>query len=134
MGLTATIREYPPSILFNLPGEPGQRPDILATAFNPDAVAPDTFSRIYWFKDAPVNLLGCTAPNADPLQDKASTEPNPDKALQYNVDAALAYRDSNCWLNISDAKDVFVARKGITGFEHELPWTLTTRLSALKEG
>ena len=44
LGLKVTLREYPPSILFSLPEEPGQRPDILTTAFNPDSVAPDTFS------------------------------------------------------------------------------------------
>lgn len=132
MGLDATIREYPPSILFNLPGEPGQRPDILATAFNPDALAPDTFSRIYYYKDAPVNLLGCTAPQGDALLDKASTATTEQAALKYNVAAAEAYRASNCWLNITDAQDVFVARKGISGFEHELPWTLDLRLSTLK--
>ena len=35
LGLKATLREYPPSILFNLPAEPNQRPDILATGVQP---------------------------------------------------------------------------------------------------
>ena len=134
LGLNATVREYPPSILFTLPDQPGQRPDILATAFNPDAVAPDTFARIYWYKGAPVNLLGCTAPEGDRLLDEAATATTRAAALRANVAAAEAYRASNCWLNLSDAKDVIVARAGITGFEHELPWTLTVRLAALKEG
>ena len=54
--------------------------------------------------------------------------------MKANVAAAEAYRKSNCWLNIADANDVYVARKGITGFEKELAWTLAVRLGALKEG
>lgn len=134
MGLKATLREYPPSILFTLPTDPGQRPDILTTGFNPDSVAPDTFARIYYYKDAPVNLLGCFDAEGDRLLDKAATAPTQEAALNANIAAAEAYRDSNCWLNVTDSPDVYVARKGITGFEHELPWTLALRLSALTDG
>ena len=133
LGLKADVREYAPSILFSLPEEPGQRPDILATAFNPDSVAPDTFARIYWYKDAPVNLLGCTDPEGDRLLDEAATATTAEAGKKANIAAAEAYRKSNCWLNIADAQDIFVARKSITGFEHELPWTLALRLGALKE-
>ena len=117
LGLKATLREYPPSILFNLPGEPNQRPDILATGFNPDSVAPDTFARIYWYKDAPVNLLGCTAPEGDRLLDEAAHATTPEAGMKANVAAAEAYRKSNCWLNTADANDIYVARKGLTGFK-----------------
>jgi peptide/nickel transport system substrate-binding protein len=133
LGLKADVREYPPSILFSLPEEPGQRPDILATAFNPDSVAPDTFARIYWSKDAPVNLLGCFDPEGDRLLDEAATATTEEAGKEASIAAAEAYRKSNCWLNIADAQDIFVARKNITGFEHELPWTLALRLGALKE-
>lgn len=132
LGLNATVREYPPSILFTLPQQPGQRPDILATAFNPDSVAPDTFARIYWYKDAPVNLLGCTAPEGDRLLDEAATAPTQQAGEKAGIAAAEAYRKSNCWLNIADVNDVYVARKGISGFEKELPWTLAVKLGALK--
>jgi len=133
LGLKANLREYQPSILFNLPTEPKQRPDILATGFNPDSVAPDTFARIYWYKDAPVNLLGCTDPEGDRLLDEAASAPTKEAGQKANVAAAEAYRKSNCWLNIADVNDVYVARKGITGFEKELDWTLAVRLGALKE-
>ena len=134
LGLKATLREYPPSILFNLPGEPNQRPDILATGFNPDSVAPDTFARIYWYKDAPVNLLGCTAPEGDRLLDEAAHATTPEAGMKANVAAAEAYRKSNCWLNTADANDIYVARKGLTGFAKELDWTLAVKLGELKEG
>jgi hypothetical protein len=72
-------------------------------------------------------------PNADALLDQAAVQPTSKAAEPLNVKAAEAYRASNCWLNIADGKDLVVARPGITGFEHELPWVLAVRLSALKE-
>ncbi len=134
LGLDATVREFPPSTLFSLPTKPEQRPDILTAAFNPDAVAPDTFARIYYYKDAPVNLLGCTVPEADRALDEAASATTAEAALKANVAAAAAYRDSNCWINTTDGTDVIVARKGITGWEHQLPWVVNTRLAALKAG
>jgi peptide/nickel transport system substrate-binding protein len=133
LGLNATTRPYPPAQLFGLPTNSSQRPDLMTASFNPDAVAPDTFARIYWYTEAPVNLLGCSVPNADALLDEAAVQPTSAAAVPLNVKAAEAYRASNCWLNIADDKDLVVARPGITGFEHELPWVLAVRLSALKE-
>jgi peptide/nickel transport system substrate-binding protein len=131
-GLNVTLRAYPPAELFNLPTSPGQRPDLMVTEFNPDAAAPDTWARIYWYKNAPVNLLGCTSPAGDAALDKAVREPSRQAAEAEGVVAADDYRDSNCWLNISDVQDTFVAQKDLTGFVHELPWVLTIQLASLR--
>ncbi len=130
-GLNATVREYPASELFNLPTTPGQRPDLMMAAFNPDSAAPDTWARIYWYKNAPVNLLGCTAPKADAALDTALHQPNSAAALKGEIQAAKLYGASNCWLNIANGDDTLVADKNITGFVHELPWVLTVQLSSL---
>ena len=130
-GVNASLREYSPAVLFSLPTTPAQRPDILVTVFNPDAVAPDTFARIYWYKNAPVNLLGCTSPAGDAALDKALTKPNSAAAQSLAVKAALAYRDSNCWLNIADIPDPLVIDKDIIGFRHELPWVLSTDFATM---
>lgn len=53
-GMTATIQDMPSSQVFSLPEQPGQRPDLFVTVFNPDAAHPDTWSRIYQFTGAPV--------------------------------------------------------------------------------
>ena len=122
----------PPSCS-GLPTHASQRPDLLAASFNPDAVAPETYARIYWYKEAPVNLLGCTVPAADKLLDEASVQPTAEAAVPLNVKAAEAYRASNCWLNIGDGRDIAVATPDLTGWQHELPWVFGVRLSALKE-
>jgi peptide/nickel transport system substrate-binding protein len=133
-GVNATLREYSPAVLFSLPTTPAQRPDILVLTFNPDAVAPDTFARIYWYKKAPVNLLGCTSPAGDGALDKALTKPNSAAAQPLEVKAALAYRDSNCWLNVADIPDPLVIDKNISGFRHELPWVLSTDFATMHPG
>jgi peptide/nickel transport system substrate-binding protein len=130
-GLNATLREYPAAELFSLPTTPAQRPDILVTTFNPDAVAPDTFARIYWYKNAPVNLLGCHSPAADAALDVAQGKPNSAAAEPMEVVAADRYRESNCWLNLGDIGDPLVIDKNITGFRHELPWVLTSDFSTM---
>lgn len=130
-GLNATLREYPPAELFSLPTTPAQRPDILALAFNPDAVAPDTFARIYWYKSAPVNLLGCYSASGDAALDAARAKPNSAAAQPQEVVAADDYRNSNCWLNIADLRDPLVIDKNITGFRHELPWVLATDFATM---
>jgi peptide/nickel transport system substrate-binding protein len=131
-GLEATTREYKPATLFTLPTTPDQRPDLLATAFNPDATHPDTFTQVYYTDGAPVNLLGCTAPDADKLTAEAAEQPTREDSVDLSAEAATAYGESDCWLNIADVKDAYAAEAGITGFEKELPWVFTPRMAALQ--
>jgi peptide/nickel transport system substrate-binding protein len=131
-GLNVTVRTYPAAQLFSLPTTPAQRPDLVFAPFNPDAAAPDTFARIYWHEDAPVTLLGCTEPQADAALDAALRKPNRAAAEREGVIAAKAYRDSNCFLGISDGDDTLVVSKHITGFVHRLPWVLAIDLASLR--
>lgn len=132
-GVEATTQAYPAAQIFGLPTHASQRPDLMTAEFNPDAVAPDTFARIYWYKNAAVNLLGCTVPKADALLDQAAEQPTAEAAVPLNIEAAEEYSASRCWINIADVEDVAVARPEITGFEHQLPWVFAIKLSGLKE-
>ena len=131
-GLDATTREYKPATLFALPTTPDQRPDLLTAAFNPDATHPDTYTEVYYVAGAPVNLLGCTVPKADKLTAQAAEQPTREKSIDLEAEAATAYGESDCWLNIADVKDAYAAEAGITGFEKELPWVFTPRMAALQ--
>ena len=131
-GIEATTREYKPATLFALPTTPDQRPDLFATFFNPDAAHPDTWWQVYYVDGAPVNLLGCTAPEGDRLAAQAAAQPTREASVDLSVQAAEAYGASDCWLNIADVNDVYAAEAGITGFEKELPWVFTPRMAALQ--
>ena len=131
-GLKATTREYKPATLFSLPTTPDQRPDLLATNFNPDATSPDTWFQVYYTAQAPVNLLGCSVPKADALAARAASQPTREDAVALSAQAASAYAQSNCWLNIADIKDAYAADAGITGFQKELPWVFTPDMASLR--
>ncbi len=131
-GLTATVRDFPLAQFFALPQNPDQRPDLLLASFNPDAAHPDTWSRIYQYTDAPVNLQGCSVPEADKLLDAGSAEPDPAKSRALYVEAAKAYRDSLCWVNISDLHNTIAARKGYSGWQSQPAWMWDTDFSTLK--
>jgi peptide/nickel transport system substrate-binding protein len=131
-GLTATVRDFPSAQLFALGEHPDQRPDLLAVSFNPDAAHPDTWSRIYQYTNAPVNLLGCSVPAADKLLDEGSAEPDPAKSQSLYVEAAKAYRDSLCWVNLADLHNTVAARKGYSNWNSQPAWMWDTDFSTLK--
>ena len=131
-GLTATVRDFPSAQFFALGEFPDQRPDLMVASFNPDAAHPDTWSRIYQYTNAPVNLLGCSVPEADKLLDEGSAEPDRAKSQELYVEAAKAYRDSLCWVNLADLHDTVGARKGYSDWQHQPAWMWDTDFSTLK--
>lgn len=132
LGIEATVRQYSDPETFAMVEKPSLRTDLFAVTFNPDAVAADTWARIYWYKNAPVNILGCTVPKADALLDKAAEQKSSAASDRIGAEAAIAYRESHCWDNIADVYDTIVVRKGLTGIEHELPWLRAIRLASVK--
>lgn len=130
-GLTATVRDFPLAQFFALGENPGQRPDLLLVSFNPDAAHPDTWSRIYQYTGAPVNLQGCSVPAADTLLDAGSAEPDPAKSQALYVDAAKKYRDSLCWINLADLHNTIAARTGYSGWSSQPAWMWDTDFSTL---
>lgn len=131
-GLTATIRDFPSAQFFALNEHPEQRPDLLLASFNPDAAHPDTWSRIYQYTNAPVNLQGCSVPAADKLLDDGSAEPDAARSQALYVEAAKAYRDSLCWVNIADLHNSTAARKGYSNWQAQPAWMWDTDFSTLK--
>lgn len=131
-GLEASVHAYSAAETFTMAEKPSLRPDLFAISLNPDAVAPDTWARIYWYKEAPVNMLGCTVPGADKLLDEAARQTSAKRSEEIGAKAAEAYLASNCWMNIADVYDTIAVRKGITHLVHQLPWLGEIDLAALR--
>ncbi len=131
-GFTSTVRDFPLAQFFALGENPDQRPDLMVASLNPDAAHPDTWSRIYNYTNAPVNLLGCSVPEADKLLDEGSAEPDLAKSQVLYVEAAKAYRDSLCWVNLGDLHNTVAARKGYSGWSSQPAWMWDTDFSTLK--
>jgi peptide/nickel transport system substrate-binding protein len=131
-GLTSTVRDFPLAQFFALSENPDQRPDLMLASFNPDAAHTDTWSRIYQYTNAPVNLQGCSVPAADRLLDEGSATPDPARSAALYVEAAKAYRDSLCWVNIADLHNTIATRKGYSNWSGQPAWMWDTDFSALK--
>lgn len=131
-GLTATVRDFPLAQFFALGENPDQRPDLMVASFNPDAAHPDTWSRIYQYTNAPVNLLGCSVPAADRLLDEGSSTADPAQSSALYVEAAKAYRDSLCWVNLADLHNTIATRKGYSDWSSQPAWMWDTDFSTLK--
>jgi peptide/nickel transport system substrate-binding protein len=131
-GLAATIRDFPSAQFFALNEHPEQRPDLLLASWNPDAAHPDTWSRIYQYTNAPVNLQGCSVPEADKLLDEGSAEPDQAKSQALYIESAKAYRDSLCWINLADLHNTIATRKGYSNWQGQPAWMWDTDFSTLK--
>ena len=79
-----------------------------------------------------MNLLRCSVPEADKLLDQGSAEPDPGKSQSLYVAAAKAYRDSLCWVNVSDVYDTVAARKGYSNWQNQPAWMWDTNFASLK--
>ncbi len=132
LGINASVHQYSAAETFTMAEKPSLRPDLFAITLNPDAVAPDTWSRIYWYEGAPVNMLGCSVPEADRLLDQAAAQTDPERSQELGAQAAEAYRASNCWINIADVYDTIAVRKGYTGLVHQLPWLTAFDLAKVR--
>jgi peptide/nickel transport system substrate-binding protein len=132
LGINAVVDDVSSSVLSALPTSPKLRPDLLAIDNNPDAAAPDTWARIYNYTNAPVNWLQCSVPAGDKLLDEAAGQSSTQKSEALGAQAAIAYRNSNCWLNIADVYDTIVVRKGIAGFDHQLDYLYNLRVASLR--
>ncbi len=53
---------------------------------------------------------------------------------KYYGDAGDKLAASGCFITLADNREIVVARKGLTGFVHQLPTAYTIRLKDLKEG
>jgi hypothetical protein len=84
-------------------------------------------------KSGSINYLQCSDPNADAAMDaglKATT--TADVQAQYGKAGDILAK-TGCFVTLADVKEEVVARKGLTGFVHQLPTAYTIRLADLKD-
>jgi peptide/nickel transport system substrate-binding protein len=131
-GLTATVRGIPIAQVFDLPNHKDDAPDLLISTVNPDAAHPDTWARIFANTDGALNWLQCSVPEADTAMDAGlhSTDAAVIEAQYGKAGDALV--KSGCFITIADVKEVIVAKKGYSGFVHQLPTLFTIRFGDLK--
>ena len=133
-GITAITKGIPIAEVFNLPQNKDGAPDLLVSTVNPDAAHPDTWARIFMNTDGALNWLQCSVPEADQLMDQGLAETDKTKMQEDYGKAGDVLVDSGCFATVADVKEVIVAKKGYSGFVHQLPTLFTVRFKDLKVG
>jgi peptide/nickel transport system substrate-binding protein len=131
-GFNVKVRGLPIAQVFALPTNPDKAPDLLLWTFNPDAAHPDTWVRIFMNKAGGINYLQCSDPNADAAMDTGLSATTTAAVQEQYGKAGDLLAKTGCYVTLSDVKEEVVARKGLTGFVHQLPTAYTVRLSDLK--
>jgi ABC-type transport system substrate-binding protein len=84
-------------------------------------------------KDGAINYLNCSDPAADAAMDEGLVATDLATVQAKYGEAGDALAASGCFVTLADVKEEIVARKGLTGFVHQLPTAYTVRLADLKE-
>lgn len=133
-GFSVKVRGLPIAEVFDLPNHPDTAPDLLLWTFNPDAMHPDTWIRIFMNSQGSINYLKCSDPTADADMDKGLASVSKADVQKWYGEAGDAIAASGCFITLADNREVIVARKGLTGFVHQEPTAYTIRLKDLREG
>lgn len=111
-------------------------PDVFYEVAYPDSSHPDSWSRLFWYSDTSqgngaLNYLLGGSKAADAAMDRGVGEVQQAAAdAAYGESGDLVVAQAS-FISLSDPKDTFIARKGITGFSHWLPTPLTLQLKTL---
>jgi peptide/nickel transport system substrate-binding protein len=134
-GLKVTAREISVSELFSYPSEDPKSakvPDIFVGSENPDSASPDTWARPYTYRKAGLNYLAGDLAAADNLMDKGLASTNHAQALSDYAKAGNLLVKNGTFVTIADVNDTFLARAGITGWQHQIECTTCINLASLR--
>lgn len=132
-GLNITVQEITVSELFSYPEENQKTtPDMFIGSENPDSASPDTWARSYMYKGAALNYLEGSVPAADEAMNQGLAATNPQEILKDYGKAGEILHNEGTFITLADDADTFIARAGITGFEHQLECTTCLNLAALR--
>ena len=133
-GFNVKVRGLPIAQVFDLPNHPEKAPDLLLWTFNPDAAHPDTWVRIFMNTDGAINYLQCSDPAADADDGQGPELDHEGRRAEVLRRGRRHARRFRLLHHPRRQREIVVARKGLTGFVHQLPTAYTVRLKDLKEG
>jgi peptide/nickel transport system substrate-binding protein len=132
-GLNVTVHEITVAQLFSYPSQnPKSVPDLFVGSENPDSASPDTWARSYMYKGAALNYFAGAVPAADAAMDEGLASTVPSQVTTDYGKAGDVLHQEGTFITIADGADTFIAREGITGFEHQLECTTCINLAALR--
>ena len=126
VGVESTPRQAQLAEVFGYREDVQNAADIYVSTPAPDGAHPDTWGRIVWYTQGPLNFFNYTNPEVDAALDRGLVEVDPAAAAQAYADAGeLATKDWSV-VPIAYVSDVVVAQADLTGIEHTpaYPWTV----------
>jgi peptide/nickel transport system substrate-binding protein len=134
-GLKPNVHQVTVSQLFAYPGQdPRKVPQLFVGNENSDSGHADTWARSYMYKGSALDYLRGYQTAADKAMDLAIRQVDVSKENAYYGQAGDIIHNAGTFITLSDIKDTFLARAGITGFEHQLECPTCLNLAALKAG
>jgi peptide/nickel transport system substrate-binding protein len=100
--------------------------DIYVSTPAPDGAHPDTWGRIVWYTEGPLNFFNYSNPEVDAALDRGLVAVDPDAAADAYAEAGnLASQDWSI-VPIAYVSDVVVSRADLSGVQHvpAYPWTV----------
>jgi peptide/nickel transport system substrate-binding protein len=132
-GLEPDVHEVTVAQLFGYPAQDATKvPQLFVGNENSDSGHPDTWSRSYMYKGSALDYLRGTIPAADAAMDVGIRQADEEKEVAAYAKAGDIIHDEGTFITIADLQDTFLARAGITGFEHQLECPTCLNLAALK--
>jgi peptide/nickel transport system substrate-binding protein len=132
-GLNVTVHEVTVAQLFSYPSQnPKTVPDLFVGSENPDSASPDTWARSYMYKKAALNYFEGSVPSADKAMDEGLAATGKAAITSDYGRAGDLIHQEGTFITTADNMDTFIARAGITGFEHQLECTTCLNLAALR--
>ena len=126
VGVESTPRQAQLGEVFGYREDVQNAADIYVSTPAPDGAHPDTWGRIVWYTEGPLNFFNYTNPQVDAALDRGLVEVDADAAEQAYTEAGeLATADWSV-VPIAYVSDVVVARADLSGIAHTpaYPWTV----------
>lgn len=134
-GLEPRVHQVTVAQLFDYPNQPaGKVPHLFVGNENADSGHPDTWSRSYMYKGSALDYLRGSSDEADAAMDAGLRETDEKQEIAQYAKAGDILHDEGTFITLADIEDTFLARAGITGFEHQLECPTCLNLAALKAG
>ncbi len=133
-GLVPNVHQVTVSRLFGYPSQDARKAPKLSWQRELRLGHPDTWSRSYMYKGSALDYLRGYSDKADEAMDAGIRQVDSAKEIALYAKAGDIIHADGTFITLADIEDTFLARAGISGFEHQLECPTCLNLAALKAG
>jgi len=132
VGVQATPRQAQLAEVFGYRDDVANAADIYVSTPAPDGAHPDTWGRIVWYTEGPLNFFNYSNPKVDAALDRGLVEVDAEAAARDYAEAGELATEDWSVVPIAYVSDVVVTRADLNGVEHTPAYPWTVDLAALR--